>query len=325
MEIGIPQSILYPSAIHSDFSDGTGCSEIVFNSFNDDPQSLAFPNGSINLLPAMVNAGILVQQNIEDPAIRTAIDNKAHKSGGIMHDFYRGPRYITLEALMLGDTPSARETVSEYMRGAMNAIMQRDGLYLYKPSNAPTRFLTVRHYEAVKIAHSTSTTGTAVGVAAPKSAIVTLVAADWTSYTYPLIPYSLEGGDDLSDDQTGTATIPNNGNADMWPKVRVYGVGSFTLKNLTTNEQVVFVPGGGFGTPDPAAFYEIDMLNERIIYDSTASGGNRYDATTGLVPTSSNFWRIPPGGAIVSGPNSSGPIRGGLFASTVVYANDAWA
>lgn len=329
MEIGVPQSILYPSdPVSWNLDTGVGCTEMVWNDFSGSPASVSGLSPSGGIIPAYipdvlgVGSGVLIQQITEDPAVRTAIDNRSHKSGGIMHTFYRGPRYLTMEALILGDYPEYREMVSEQMRGAMQNVMARDGRYIYTPSNAPTRFLTVRHYEALKVAHSTSTTGTAVGVSAPKTSLVTLVAADWAAYT-------LEQRNLYVSDSTGHITVPNSGNTETWPIIRVHGPfvsplvsNHITITNNDTGAQLKMQAPEGIGLEGyPSAYYEIDMQQETITLVGVP--GSPIDYLSSLDPTVSDFFSIAPGGADISSNIWGGAFP--LFGQTQILSRDAWA
>lgn len=292
-EIGVAQSIL-------SYANGNW-QEFVFNDFSGNPTQISTESPTV--YPACsLGEGVLIQQITNDPAIRVAVDNRAHKSGGIMHKFYRGPRYVTLEALVIGNNASGVASISDQLQGFLQRIMQNDGQYLFVPSYASgdIRYLTVRHYEALKVQHSTSTTG-ATGISAPKAAIVTLVAADWNAYTYNGV-----ASVDISDG--GSATVPNGGNTDGWPVIRIKAPvsGDVTITNVTTGYSItmlgMILVGGDYT--------EIDMLEE----EGTNSVGFG-DPLSSLDLTTSDFFPITPGGNTIS-------VTG---ADITVFPREAWA
>ncbi len=295
-EVGVPQSILT--------YDNGNWKEFVFNDLSGSATKVSSASPTVYPICA-AGEGVIIQQITNDPAIRVAVDNRSHKSGGVAHKFYRGPRYVTMEALIIGNTPSGVSSISQQLTGILQRIMQNDGQYLFKPSYAggDVRFLTVRHYEAIKIQHSTSTTGASQGVSAPKAALVTLVAADWNAYTY-----SPSGSHAVDIAASGTATVANNGDSDSYPIIRIHASvsGDVTITNNTTGYSLkllgVVLTGGDYT--------DIDMLAE-VGTNSVGFG----DPLSSLDLTTSDFFPITPGGNSITATG----------AAITVYANDAWA
>jgi len=306
----------------------TPLGEIVFNDLSGDATSasLAGLGGNIwpgpGVVPASVSAGwnatglpagngYLMQfaSGMHGGAVRNPVDNRPHKHGGIIHKFYSGPKYFTLQGLVVGDTPEIRQVLYDYLAGWVFSAMQTDCRFFFKPPGQATRFKTVRNYDATEIVGPQGTAGASPdNIAAPKEYTAQFVSVNPFSYTYSErdngvyedVP-TIYGG--------GSVFIPNEGTADTWPVIEVYAppsssfLASFTLDNGTY--QVEWAGNVAHGH-----YVEVDMFNETMYMD-----GNSTNELGGL-NDQSDFWSIPPGGCTVSVTPGAHHI--------VVKSNDAW-
>lgn len=116
---------------------------------------------------------------------------------------------------------------------------------------------------------------------------------------------------------TGTETIPNDGNVEFWPVIKVFAGGSdltaFTIEadtGLLISWDAAF---SGFAIP-AGDYVEIDTFRGTMHLN-----GDEDDMTAGLVPTTSDFFPIAPGGTEVQAIGAAG------FDNATFLTNDAWA
>jgi hypothetical protein len=270
MEVGIPMSLQSPSM-----------GELVFNDFSGTAATI----GGAQAFPLGLGAGCgyLIQrvQGFDGAPIRNPVDNRPHKSGGIVHTFRRAAKVWTVEGIICvpdnvsGPIERATRTVLEdALRGYSDSVMAVTARFFFQPSGQVTRFQECRLYEPIDIGYDV--------ISGPKNFSMTLVAADSRAYNYT---------QDLTVVLDGVPiAVPNEGNTESWPVIEVSGPSSgFTLANA-----------GGFtidwtGSLGAGHHIEVDMFRETMYNDG--SGANRLG---GLNLSNSDFWSIPPGGTTVS-------------------------
>lgn len=91
-------------------------------------------------------------QGLDAAPIRAPIDNAPQADGGLVHNFWKGPRHIVLEgALIIRSTHvqntirSLRNSMEAALLTALESILQADGTLAWTPAGQGARSLTVRN------------------------------------------------------------------------------------------------------------------------------------------------------------------------------------
>ena len=91
-------------------------------------------------------------QGLDGSPIRAPIDNAPQADGGLVHNFWKGPRHIVIEgALIIRSTHvmnsirALRNTMEEDLLDALESILQADGTLAWTPAGMSARSLTVRY------------------------------------------------------------------------------------------------------------------------------------------------------------------------------------
>src|SRR3990167_286210 len=94
------------------------------------------------------------------PTIRAPIDNVPLGDGGLVHDFWKGPRHLSIEGVLLIQSTRVQDTVVDIrnqMEDALvfvlESILRADGTLTYPPTGAGARSLTVRHDIPLEFRH----------------------------------------------------------------------------------------------------------------------------------------------------------------------------
>ncbi len=92
--------------------------------------------------------------------VRAPVDPVPFGHGGIVHDFWEGPRYIVIDGAMLilstrvGDEIVViRNQMEETLRVALRSILGDDGTLEWTPQGQAARLLTVRHDSQLEFSH----------------------------------------------------------------------------------------------------------------------------------------------------------------------------
>lgn len=93
-------------------------------------------------------------EGLDQAPIRAPVDDAPQTDGGIVHDFFHGPRYVTVEGLLLpaDGSASARNTMEANLISALDAILRADGTLAWTPSGQSARSLTVRCFTPARFA-----------------------------------------------------------------------------------------------------------------------------------------------------------------------------
>jgi phage-related protein len=279
MEIGVPLSLLTAQNV-----------ELAFNDFSVNPTSLS---GVITPYAPGVGNGYLIQKitGLDGAPIRNPMDSRPHKSGGIGHAFLRDFRVFTIEGIVMAETNAIRTAMEDKLRGVAESLMKDQGRCFFIPSGQATRFLEVKHYEAVE------NSDFPFGLSGPHGFQITFVADRPYPLTYTQIVTNLPDG-------IATA-VGNAGNAETWPVVKVFGPSSgFTLQRAD-GTNITWT-----GTLGAGVYIEIDMFKETMY-----NNGDEADRLGGLDLENSDFFPIPAGGDTLTVTN----------ATASVLANAAWA
>ena len=86
------------------------------------------------------------------PALRTPIDNVPLGDGGLVHDFWKGPRHIGIEGIFLitstrimNSIVVIRNDMEFILTDALESILRADGTLAYTPQGEGARTYTVRY------------------------------------------------------------------------------------------------------------------------------------------------------------------------------------
>jgi hypothetical protein len=95
------------------------------------------------------------------PALRTPFDSVPLGDGGLIHDFWFGPRHIGVEGTILvqstevmDDIVLARNQMEKDLTDALNSILRADGTFAFTPNGQAAVSYTVRYEVALEFVHS---------------------------------------------------------------------------------------------------------------------------------------------------------------------------
>lgn len=119
------------------------------------PAVLTTPAGVVNFNLTIIGSDYFCTdiQGLGGAPLRAPIDEAPQTPGGIVYPFIKGPRYMTVEGLLLplyGITATNVERLTErnVMEGALDAALQsieaEDGTWSWTPTGSDTRTLVVR-------------------------------------------------------------------------------------------------------------------------------------------------------------------------------------
>lgn len=98
-------------------------------------------------------------------SIRAPIDNVPFGDGGLVHDFWDGPRHMPVDGIFLitstqrmNDVVEIRNDFEEELRTALYSIRRDDGTLTWTPQGQSERALTVRNDVPVDFAHDANWT-----------------------------------------------------------------------------------------------------------------------------------------------------------------------
>ncbi len=119
---------------------------------------------------------------LDGPSIRAPVDNVPYGDGGIVHDFWMGPRHVVFEGVLVTESvgfPSvgnacieAQNGMEDDLRSALETILRADGTLSWTPLGLGARSLTVRYEQTLEC--------TAIEAYAVKQFTFGLIAADPT-------------------------------------------------------------------------------------------------------------------------------------------------
>ena len=120
--------------------------------------TITFNNGDLHTLTDLY--WIQEIDGLDGAPRRTPIDPKPLAHGGLVHDFWKGPRPFTVEGVILiqsnpvGDAcREARNEMEEDLVIALDSILDADGTWAWTPIGLSARSLTVRNPERVEFKH----------------------------------------------------------------------------------------------------------------------------------------------------------------------------
>lgn len=117
--------------------------------------TVIFNDGDLNTLDDLY--WITEIQGLDGVVIRAPVDNAPQAHGGILHDFWKGPRHFTMQGVILvqsvplgGACLDVRNTMEEALRVALESTLQADGTLAWTPTGEAARTLTVRNEIALE-------------------------------------------------------------------------------------------------------------------------------------------------------------------------------
>ena len=100
-------------------------------------------------------------RGLASPALRTPIDNVPLGDGGLIHDFWKGPRHIGIEGTILVQSTRIensivviRNDMEDELVDALESILRADGTLSYAPQGEGTRTYTVRYEVGLETVHT---------------------------------------------------------------------------------------------------------------------------------------------------------------------------
>lgn len=121
---------------------------------------LATPGGTITFNDGDLRDGtdkywIQNITGLDGAGIRTPIDNVPFGDGGIVHDFWKGPRHVVFEGVLItesvgfpsfgDDCITVQNEMEEDLIDVLESIIRADGTLSWTPLGLSARSLTVRH------------------------------------------------------------------------------------------------------------------------------------------------------------------------------------
>ena len=94
------------------------------------------------------------------PPVRAPIDPVPYGDGGIVHDFWKGPRHIIVDGIFLITSTRIQNSIvvirnefEEDLRLALESIFAADGTFVWTPQGQAERTLIVRHDVQLECIH----------------------------------------------------------------------------------------------------------------------------------------------------------------------------
>ncbi len=235
------------------------------------------------------------------------MDNRPHKPGGIIHEFFSGSKYMTLTGHVVGDTVEIRQVLYDFLAAWLYSAQATDCRHFFNPPGFPTRFHTVRCYDPGDIVGPTSSQGSSPsGIAGPKAYDFEFVAVNPFAYTYAERNYGSAAGPGIAGGDS--VFVANEGNVATWPVIECYAPPGGPMVSFTVSNGVFDVEWTG--SVPAGEFIEINMFNETMYLNGASSN------KIGGLNDQSDFWSVPKGGCTVSVTPGAHHIW--------IKSNDAW-
>lgn len=111
------------------------------------PATLVTPGGTISFNPTGVATDyywLTDVQGLDGVALRAPIDNLPQTDGGLVHDFLKEPRHVTIEGMVVFSTAATRNSMCDALVAALDSLQAADGTFSWTPTGQSTKSLTVR-------------------------------------------------------------------------------------------------------------------------------------------------------------------------------------
>lgn len=239
--------------------------------------------------------------DLGDPLVRAVVNDAPGADGTIDTTKHTGARSVTMTVFVEGDGSATTRTKLNALR-AYTRVGLRPFLYVTEDPGEPEERVQLRKanwmapqgpadHRVVTIGWQTPTHGhieaateqTAIAFASGSGSELGIVFDPDEPFDpdidFPATPI------------IGSTQVVNNGNTDVWPVIRIYGLCTEpNIENLTTGKKLEF----NSLTINAGEFLEIDTRNKTVRYQGLASD-NRYDKLDFAVSAPGLDLRIVPG------------------------------
>lgn len=104
-------------------------------------------------------------RGLDGAPIRAPVDNAPQAHGGLVHNFWKGPRLFVVDGLILVQSTTIgnsmriiRNQMEEDLFDALEAVLQADGTWAWTPAGEAGRSLTVRNNVPLETDYSDNNT-----------------------------------------------------------------------------------------------------------------------------------------------------------------------
>lgn len=123
---------------------------------------LATPVGTVSFNDGTPDQFYITEiRGLGAPALRTPQDNVPLGDGGLIHDFWKGPRHIGIEGIFLitsvkiqNSIVIVRNDMEAELTEAVESILRNDGTLSFAPQGEGTRSFTVRYETPLEFTHT---------------------------------------------------------------------------------------------------------------------------------------------------------------------------
>jgi hypothetical protein len=98
---------------------------------------------------------------LDGAPIRAPVDNAPQTDGGLVHDFFLGPRHVTMEGILfirssrVGDEiRDQRNVMEQTLREALESALRADATLAWTPAGGDPHLLTVRYEVPVEFTYT---------------------------------------------------------------------------------------------------------------------------------------------------------------------------
>jgi hypothetical protein len=95
---------------------------------------------------------------LDGPSIRAPVDNVPFGDGGIIHTFWKGPRRVVIDGILLIESPEdcmeRRNALSSQLHLALESIIAADGTLAWQPTGLSAVSLTVRNEVTLEVSYT---------------------------------------------------------------------------------------------------------------------------------------------------------------------------
>lgn len=260
--------------------------------FESELHTVVTPLGTLTLDR---NAATLPRAYVTDPSDDTSLDREVvrypSQDLSFVGDGYDNARILTLVGVLEADAPETYMPERQRIRGYLNSLRRADGLLMWTPFGMDPVQMVVRRHEKPEISAKPEAGGM----------VLSLIAGDPRVYSQELVttevdaPTSVGGFTSpftspfVEAASSTIETITNEGDAETFPIVRIYGpIRGPRIVNTTTGFQVS-LPGLLISAGD---YVQIDMSSPVSVLLNGSVLADRYS----YVDTSvSDFWPLVAG------------------------------
>ena len=124
--------------------------------------TLTTPGGTVTFNDGLADQHYITEiRGLGSAALRTPIDNVPLGDGGLIHDFWKGPRHIGIEGIFLIQSTKImnsivviRNDMEDELSDALESILRADGTLAYTPQGEGARTYPVRYEIPLEFTHT---------------------------------------------------------------------------------------------------------------------------------------------------------------------------